>query len=181
MDLHGEAGGIVQAIPGGIGGRAAEDRECDVGTLRRRLRCGNYIIRRRRWCCLRSGFAYGTRGTGIDAAGREAEAGTAQQTGKQQDTHLETERRRSFSSGNGSGSGSTWHRQIDRQTGRQAGGQVGSSGEDYVVECGTRVAVSVCLCMCLCVCVCELFVCLSIWLMAVWQRSVCNRTMQRCN
>lgn len=144
MDLHGEAGGIVQAIPSGIGGRAAEDRECDVGTLRRRLRCGNYIIRRRRWRCLRSGFAYGTRGTGADAAGREAEAGTAQHTGKQQDTHLETERRRSFSSG--SGSGSTWHRQIDRQTGRQ----VGSSGEDYV-ECGTRVAVSVCLCLCVCV------------------------------
>lgn len=41
--------------------------------------------------------------------------------------------------------------QTDRQTDRQAGGQVGSSGEDYVVECGTRVAVSVCLCLCVCV------------------------------
>lgn len=29
---------------------------------------------------------------------------------------------------------STWHRQTDRQAGRQ----LGSSGEDYVVVCGTR-------------------------------------------
>lgn len=86
--LHGEAGGIIQAIPGGIGGRAAEDRECYIGTLWRRLRCGNNIIRR--WRCLRTGFAYGTRGTGVDA-----EAGTAQHTGKQQDTHLETTERHS--------------------------------------------------------------------------------------
>lgn len=124
--LHGEAGGIVQAIPGGIGGRAGEDRECYIRTLWRLG--GNHIIRRRRGrLCLWTGFGYGTRGAGEHASGR-AEA-DAQSAGKQQDTHLETETGLVAASAHG------------RQTGKQAGKQTDSSGEEYVAECSNLVCV----------------------------------------